>query len=158
MDVDDTHASWEDACKLLKALASGDSLLKRLFKDTYVNEGLWNTRAGNPGIPAFIIGSKDASTSERKKGLQAFGHKYFRKGFDGTISHPEYWHKSYNSKAIIIVSAWIGSAVNSLNWLYQDYRVEYEEAELGHGEIQALNGIVHAAEEFFSKTKVGSFP
>ena len=150
MDVEDTHDSWEEASKILKALTSSDSLLKRLFKDTYVNEGLFNTRARNPGIPAFIIGSKDASTSKRQKGLQAFADNYFRsEDFDSMAVHPECWYKSKNSNAIIIVAAWTGSTVNTNNWLYGEYEVEYEEAELGQGEIQALNETVHTAEDFF---------
>ena len=81
MDVDGTHDSWpdgthdscQDACKIVNALSLGDSLFKRLFKGTFVNEGFKNTRVGNPGMPAFIIGSTDASTPERQEGLQALG-------------------------------------------------------------------------------------
>ena len=146
MNVEDTHHTWEEASDILQALASGNLLLQRVLKRTYVNDCLWNTRASNPALPALLIGSKDVSTAKRQKGLQDFSDKLFRsEDFDSMAVHPECWYKSKNKNAIIIVAAWSGSTVNTNNWLYGEYEVEYEEAELGQGEIQALNDVVHAA-------------
>ena len=148
--AEEGHATFEEALASLKDIGDSNDVFKRLLQEKFVNSNLYHTQASNPAGPGFLIGEKDVSTAARQAGKREFGNILFKdEDFDGTASHPEYWQLTDQKKAFILIVPWMGTVHNHNNWLAKEFEVEIQEAELGVGEIMALNQVVQTAREYY---------